>query len=70
MREDLRYIIGRCPVCYVDSPVCDQQEDIRREVIGQWWREHFDKTHRFGPVFFRAAPPVLSRDGLGGTDGA
>jgi hypothetical protein len=58
MREDVRYIFGRCPVCYIDSPICDQQEDIRRTVISEWWHAHFDKVHRFGPAFFRADPPA------------
>jgi hypothetical protein len=57
VKESIRYITGRCPVCNVMSPVCDQQEDIRRETISNWWFRHFDSQHRFGPIFERAKPP-------------
>lgn len=58
-----RYIRGRCPVCQTVSPVCDQQEDIRRETISDWWFPHFNEFHRFGPVFERVTPAHI--DGTG-----
>lgn len=69
-REDLRYIRARCPVCQVYSPICDQQEDIRRQVISDWWHPHFNEFHRFGPVFERATPTGVPTQLIDGEVGA
>ncbi len=64
-----RYIFARCPVCKVDSPVCDQETDIWRQTISDWWFPHFDKHHRFGPDYYRADPPESEpSDGIANFD--
>ena len=38
--DPARFVRIRCPICNMTSPVVDQQEDVRRDGMGNWWQRH------------------------------
>lgn len=51
-----RYVRLRCPICDLTSPVCDQQEDVPRAMLGRWWQNH-KALHLPHPIIERAEKP-------------
>jgi hypothetical protein len=45
-----RYVRVRCPVCNEVSPICDQQQDVRRELLFSWWGDHRRRRHPLRPI--------------------
>ena len=65
-----RYIRFRCPLCVIKgiesvSPVCDQQEDVRRHKPREWWITHLEQSHPYPPPIIER-PDSVSH--LGGND--
>lgn len=58
IRPTNRYVRLRCPVCIDVSPVCDQQEDIRRTTLENWWAEHL-RRHVPWPTFEACEGPEV-----------
>lgn len=59
-QSENRFVRGRCPICHLTSPVCDQVADIRRDIIREWWDAHLRVVHpRPGIIFEQAENPVV-----------
>lgn len=71
MIEDvnLRYVRARCRECGAESPVCDQQADVRRSIVGEWWERHKRDFHAPDLDWEIAPAPIVEVEGRCGNCG-
>ncbi len=51
-----RYVGLRCPICGDRSPTVDQQTDVHRNAMNEWWRNHH-RVHVPYPII-EVRPPI------------